>query len=325
MPAQLGLANDWIGNIVLDADPNLLYGTWMVVQDCFTGICSFTGTEPYRSTDGGITWQAIVFRSSDSGASWQRVRTDPDIREVAVDRVDPSIAYVRAGDDAQLLVTEDSGATGRSAASLDVPGRGSGHAMHILPDPVVAGRLFYVGDEGHVCESTDRARTWRRVAGTTGLLYAPTIAISVSGDSRFLLTSDYGSSVLRTEIRPGSYFLGSDLWWNPAEAGWGLAVSQQYSKVFAAWYVYDAAGHPQWVVMPDSTFTYGYTNGYAATFRGDIYTTSGPPSMGPFDPARVTTIRVGTASIAFASRAQGSISYTAFGVAASRPLSRQPF
>jgi photosystem II stability/assembly factor-like uncharacterized protein len=474
---QLGLANGWIGDIVVGDDPNVLYGERMVASICFTGLCSFSGEEPYRSIDGGITWQAIgsgvtgyeqmvrpalssggrtlyvgskdgVFRSLDAGASWQRVRTDPYVREVAVDRIDPATAYARAGDDAQLWVTEDSGETWRAAAPLDVPGTGSGHAAHVLADPLVAGRVFYVGDEGHVFESTDRARTWTRVAGTSGSLFARTIAISAQGDSRFLLTVD--GTVRRLELRPGSYFLGSDLWWNPAEAGrgwtitqhangkafvawyaydtqgkqvwrvmpdgawqdartlagtvyetrgpayfqgtfdphgvsvqatgtatlhfdsgksasfsyalndgtqgtiaivreafgtpylfrigdyadmwwnpaesgWGIAVSQQYSKVFAAWYVYDAAGHPQWVVMPDSTFTYDYTNGYAATFRGDIYTTSGPPSTGPFDPARVTVTKVGSASIAFSSRTEGSIRYDAFGVSATRPLSRQPF
>jgi YVTN family beta-propeller protein len=34
----------------------------------------------------------------------------------------------------------------------------------------------------------------------------------------------------------------SDLWWNPNESGWGVALTQQYNTIFATWYAYDDKG-----------------------------------------------------------------------------------
>src|SRR5205814_7198656 len=36
----------------------------------------------------------------------------------------------------------------------------------------------------------------------------------------------------------------TDLWWNPNESGWALAITQQARVMFLAWYVYDRAGLP---------------------------------------------------------------------------------
>ncbi len=40
----------------------------------------------------------------------------------------------------------------------------------------------------------------------------------------------------------------SDLWWNPAESGWGIQFVQQRDVIFATLYVYDASGAPVWYV-----------------------------------------------------------------------------
>ena len=51
----------------------------------------------------------------------------------------------------------------------------------------------------------------------------------------------------------------SDMWWNPAESGWGISIAQHAStnQVFAVWYTYDprepaSSGRfkPLWLVMP---------------------------------------------------------------------------
>jgi len=37
----------------------------------------------------------------------------------------------------------------------------------------------------------------------------------------------------------------TDLWWGGAsESGWGIAITQQATTMFLAWYVYDAAAKP---------------------------------------------------------------------------------
>ena len=45
----------------------------------------------------------------------------------------------------------------------------------------------------------------------------------------------------------------SDIWWNPAEDGWGVQIVQQYNVAFATVYVYGADGQPRWFVGPELT------------------------------------------------------------------------
>jgi hypothetical protein len=71
----------------------------------------------------------------------------------------------------------------------------------------------------------------------------------------------------------------SDLWWNPDESGWGLALTQHGDTVFGVWYAYAEDGKPLWVVMPDGRFS------QPGRFAGKLYTTDGGTPYGkPFDP-----------------------------------------
>ena len=38
----------------------------------------------------------------------------------------------------------------------------------------------------------------------------------------------------------------SDLWWNPAESGWGLQMVQESGFVFATLFIYGQDGRPTW-------------------------------------------------------------------------------
>jgi len=113
----------------------------------------------------------------------------------------------------------------------------------------------------------------------------------------------------------------SDLWWNPGESGWGLSLVQHPSShaLYGAWYVYDAAGAPTWVVMPGGTWN------TSTSFTGDLYATTGPDPRGAFDAALVSRTKVGTASLTFSSSGQGVLSWTAWGTSGSRTITRQPF
>ncbi len=44
----------------------------------------------------------------------------------------------------------------------------------------------------------------------------------------------------------------TDIWYVPAEAGWGMTLVQQGAALFAAWFTYDASGRDQWVVSLDA-------------------------------------------------------------------------
>jgi photosystem II stability/assembly factor-like uncharacterized protein len=119
----------------------------------------------------------------------------------------------------------------------------------------------------------------------------------------------------------------SDTWWNPAESGWGVAIAHQHLKVFAIWYVYDDAGRPTWVVMPDANVS-GYVTGTGPVlpaYGGDLFALRGPPAGQPYDPARLVPTRIGTAKLIFSSRSSARIDWTAFGSSGSRPLERLPF
>jgi V8-like Glu-specific endopeptidase len=111
----------------------------------------------------------------------------------------------------------------------------------------------------------------------------------------------------------------SDMWWNPGESGWGLSITQHGSTIFAAWYVYDSAGRPRWIVMPGGRWA------TTTSFTGDLYTATGPDPRGAFDPALVTRTRVGSGTLAFTASDRATFSYTVDGVAESRQIQRQLF
>jgi hypothetical protein len=83
----------------------------------------------------------------------------------------------------------------------------------------------------------------------------------------------------------------TDLWWNPAESGWGVNVILQNSVAFLTFFVYDAAHVPIW-------YTSDAYVGDNFVWTGKLYQTTGPWFGGPFPPASVTLRQVGTVSFA---------------------------
>lgn len=113
----------------------------------------------------------------------------------------------------------------------------------------------------------------------------------------------------------------SDIWWNPAESGWGLTIADHQSQLFAVWFTYRQDGSPTWYVIPGGTFSNNRQR-----FQGDIYATSGPSySAATFDPAQVTATKVGTTTIDFTSSGAGTFTYSLEGVTQTKPIQRQPF
>lgn len=112
----------------------------------------------------------------------------------------------------------------------------------------------------------------------------------------------------------------TDLWWNPAESGWGLNIIQHPSRnIFAVWYTYGNDAKPMWFTVPGGTWT------SANTFTGLVYSTSGPAANTPFDPARVRVTPVGSATLTFTGANNGTWTYTINGVSGSKAITRQPF
>ena len=116
----------------------------------------------------------------------------------------------------------------------------------------------------------------------------------------------------------------SDIWWNPAESGWGLTVADHETQIFAVWFTYRQDGSPTWFVIPGGTFTQG-----RRIFNADIYQTTGPSYTTSFNPNQVIATKVGTASFDFAPPALASgaalFSYSIGGISQTKQIQRQPF
>ena len=110
----------------------------------------------------------------------------------------------------------------------------------------------------------------------------------------------------------------TDLWWNSGESGWGLAIAQQGSVMFLAWYVYDANGKPTWYVASNCAVS-------GTSCSGALYRTSGPPFGSTFDPTAVKVTQAGTVSVNFSDPNNGVLSYTVNGVTATKNITRQTF
>jgi hypothetical protein len=110
----------------------------------------------------------------------------------------------------------------------------------------------------------------------------------------------------------------TDLWFNPAENGWGMAVTQQYDKMFLAWFVYDSSGKPTWYVGPDCT-----VSGNSCT--GQLYSTTGPAFGPTFNPLSVVPAAVGTVKLDFTGPNDGTVIYTVNGVSGVKSFQRQAF
>lgn len=109
------------------------------------------------------------------------------------------------------------------------------------------------------------------------------------------------------------------LWFNPAEPGWGISITQHGGTIFAAWYTYDASGNPLWLVMPDCPI-----GGNACT--SDLYrVTAGRPLTTAWSGANPQRTIVGTATLSFTDNDHGSLRFTLNGVSGTKAIVRQVF
>lgn len=114
----------------------------------------------------------------------------------------------------------------------------------------------------------------------------------------------------------------TDLWWaaSGAEAGWGITLEHQDDVLFAAWFTYDGAGAPRWLVATAPRIA------AKSVYSGTLFRTTGPPLAVPFfDPAQVRPIVAGTATFTFANGNAATFTSTLDGVTRTRALSRELF
>ena len=109
----------------------------------------------------------------------------------------------------------------------------------------------------------------------------------------------------------------SDLWYIPAESGWGANVIQQDDTLFVTLFVYAANGQPTWYVASAVT-----RNGTGSNFSGALYRTTGPYFGGTFA-GPVTITQVGTLTFASTQTNAATLTYSVDGVAVTKSIQRQ--
>ena len=107
----------------------------------------------------------------------------------------------------------------------------------------------------------------------------------------------------------------SELWWNPAESGWGLNLQQQGDTVFATLYVYGPDGQPRWYSASDMAAT---GNG----FTGRLYESTGPGFATAFKPAAVARRDVGPIQFEIVGASDGRLSYSVDGTVVTKDVTR---
>ena len=109
----------------------------------------------------------------------------------------------------------------------------------------------------------------------------------------------------------------SDLWYIPAESGWGIQLVQRAGTIFATLYVYDINNKPTWFVA-----TMDYQG--SLLWSGDLLLTTGPWfGTTPFDPTTVTVRKVGTMTWTSKTVNSATVSYDVDGVNVSKNVVRE--
>ena len=112
-----------------------------------------------------------------------------------------------------------------------------------------------------------------------------------------------------------------DLWWIPAESGWGVNITHQDNILFATLFTYDATGRGLWLVM---------SNGERqpdGSYSGTLFQTTGPPfnavPFTPIGPSNITT--VGTMQFRPTNGENAVLTYTVNNVPVTKQVVRQVF
>jgi len=107
----------------------------------------------------------------------------------------------------------------------------------------------------------------------------------------------------------------SDIWFDPAESGWGVTVSQSDAFQFLTFFIYGQDGKPTW-------YTAHVTQDATGNYVGPLYATTGTYFAAPWQGAAATI--VGTASFQPTSDYNATLTYTfTGGPTVSKPIQRQ--
>jgi M6 family metalloprotease-like protein len=150
-------------------------------------------------------------------------------------------------------------------------------------------------------------------AGWSGACTGTGNCVVTAATSRSITATFTGSS--------GSASNHTALWWNPAEAGWGVNFNHQGTTLFGTLFTYEASRAPMWLVMSAGA------QQADGSFQGDLFQTTGPAfNANPFTPIGAANVtKVGTMSATFSSADAGVLTYTVNGVQVRKDIQRQVY
>jgi hypothetical protein len=108
------------------------------------------------------------------------------------------------------------------------------------------------------------------------------------------------------------------LWWNPAESGWGVTLTQQGDIIFATMFTYDTNGFPTWYVASNCAIT-----GESCT--GDLYSVVGGSAITEDWNPNLIVDTVGSITFEFDDDDNGTISFDIYGIDGAKDITRQVF
>ncbi len=357
IPSLAGSSYVGLGNFQpLGPQPGVIYAELLRLEADGFGYPRPYGASVVRSVDGGLNWKFIAeqlpakkrsvsatpadpmtayvgtedgyYRTRDAGATWQRIWTNADqgnVSLIRVDRRNPMIVYL-VKSESEMSVSEDGGDHWRQA---QLPGSsGTYYAWSLVVDSNDAARAFFVSVDADVFETRDAARSWTRVSvgatpGNNSLDFSG-LRVAANGASRNIVAVMNGTIIARNVSAPHPTAIGTDLWWNPQQPGWGLSIAQHDNfQMFAIWYTYDANGKPRWFFMPGGTWSDN------ATFRSTLYSARTAPGnffASAFDPASVVKTAIGDAILQFSDTDSGTATFTFYdGARVVQPIQRMAF
>ena len=122
------------------------------------------------------------------------------------------------------------------------------------------------------------------------------------------------------QIQAATFNTFTDLYWNPNESGWGINITVKKGMLFAAWFVYDAAGRAAWLTLQGG----GWTT--LKCYQGPIIRTTGPALGGILALNSVNFSQVGSGTICFNDDNNSArFTYSVEGIASEKIIYRQPF
>jgi hypothetical protein len=168
--------------------------------------------------------------------------------------------------------------------------------------------------EGTAIEANDDAETSSNHFGITRALGAGTYYLQVEHWDP-TGTGPYTAKVQAFNVDATNY---TNLWWNPAEPGWGLNVNHQGNILFTTLFTYDSDGTPMWLVMSNGA------RQADGSFSGPLYRARGP-AFNAVPWGAVSLTQVGTMTLQFTDGKHGTLTYTVNGVVVSKSITVQVF